>query len=144
LDKDSDFTPFMAENVPEFLRRQALRVLWRSDPVLANLDGLNDYDEDFSLATLVGKALAGAKGAKRARKKAAGKGAEEKEMAEAPETPATDPAATDATTDDDHKVVDAEWNGTDMDEAGDPRVAPKTADGDADDSDPSDGGDRLH
>ena len=30
------------------LRRLALRRLWRSDPVLANLDGLNDYDEDFA------------------------------------------------------------------------------------------------
>jgi hypothetical protein len=49
LTKDSDFTVFMQENVPEVLRRQALRVLWRSDPVLANLDGLNDYDEDFRI-----------------------------------------------------------------------------------------------
>ena len=47
LDKDSDFTPFLKDGVPEALRRQALRVLWRSDPVLANLDGLNDYDEDY-------------------------------------------------------------------------------------------------
>ena len=49
LTKDSDFTVFLQENVPEALRRKALRVLWRSDPVLANLDGLNDYDEDFSI-----------------------------------------------------------------------------------------------
>ena len=48
LDKDSDFSAFLRQGVPEEIRRQALRVLWRSDPVLANLDGLNDYDEDFT------------------------------------------------------------------------------------------------
>jgi Protein of unknown function (DUF3306) len=49
LDFHSDFTVFMAKNVPEALRRAALRKLWTSDPVLANLDGLNDYDEDYHL-----------------------------------------------------------------------------------------------
>jgi len=49
LTKDSDFTPFLADKVPEFIRRRALSVLWRSDPVLANLDGLNDYDENFRI-----------------------------------------------------------------------------------------------
>ncbi len=50
LDKDSDYTPFMQVGVPEALKKLALRALWRSDPVLANLDGLNDYDEDVKLA----------------------------------------------------------------------------------------------
>jgi Protein of unknown function (DUF3306) len=45
----SDFTVFMAKNVPEALKRAALRKLWTSDPVLANLDGLNDYCEDHHL-----------------------------------------------------------------------------------------------
>ena len=49
LTKDSDFTPFLADKVPEFIRRRALAVLWRSDPVLANLDGLNDYDLNYRL-----------------------------------------------------------------------------------------------
>jgi Protein of unknown function (DUF3306) len=49
LDFHSDYTVFLAKNVPESLRRAALRKLWRSDPVLANLDGLNDYDEDYHL-----------------------------------------------------------------------------------------------
>jgi Protein of unknown function (DUF3306) len=44
LTYESDFSVFMREGVPEFLRRQALRKLWLSDPILANLDGLNDYD----------------------------------------------------------------------------------------------------
>ena len=34
----------MREGVPEFLKKQALRKLWLSSPILANLDGLNDYD----------------------------------------------------------------------------------------------------
>jgi len=49
LGRDSDFTPFLSGKVPEFIRRKALSVLWRSDPLLANLDGLNDYDEDYNL-----------------------------------------------------------------------------------------------
>ncbi|MCP5365643.1 MAG: DUF3306 domain-containing protein [Hyphomicrobiales bacterium] len=53
LDRDSDFTVFMTETVPEELRRRALRTLWRSDPILANLDGLNDYDEDYSMVGTV-------------------------------------------------------------------------------------------
>ena len=55
LTKDSDFTPFFAQNVPDFLKRQAYRVLWRSNPIFNFRDGLDDYDEDFSLARLVGK-----------------------------------------------------------------------------------------
>jgi hypothetical protein len=49
LDAQSDYTVFLNKNVPEALRRAALRKLWASDPVLANLDGLNDYDEDYHL-----------------------------------------------------------------------------------------------
>lgn len=54
LDKDSDFTVFMQAGVPDELKNLALRALWRSDPVLANLDGLNDYDEDFGSILKVG------------------------------------------------------------------------------------------
>ena len=53
LDERSDFAPFMANGVPEILRRRALRKLWRLNPVFANLDGLNDYDEDFTDAAAV-------------------------------------------------------------------------------------------
>ena len=53
LDEDSDYTAFLQDGVPDALRRQALRKLWRSNPVLANLDGLNDYDEDYSLLGMV-------------------------------------------------------------------------------------------
>ena len=45
---EDDFSAFMQTRVPERLRRRALRVLWRSNPVLANLDKLVDYGEDFT------------------------------------------------------------------------------------------------
>lgn len=48
LTKDSDFRPFMRSGVPEELRKAALRKLWGSDPVYANLDGLVEYGEDFA------------------------------------------------------------------------------------------------
>jgi hypothetical protein len=57
LDKDSDYTPFMQDGVPEWLRRVALHKLWLSDPLLANLDGLNDYDEDFSAIGTVAREI---------------------------------------------------------------------------------------
>ena len=44
-----DLTGFFKEGVPEFIRRRALRALWVSNPILANLDGLNDYDTDFTI-----------------------------------------------------------------------------------------------
>lgn len=47
LGKDDDFSVFLKRGVPELLRRTALRKMWRTDPVFANLDGLNDYDTDF-------------------------------------------------------------------------------------------------
>lgn len=48
-----DFAAFLRAEVPERLRRQALRQLWRSNPVLANLDGLVDHGDDFSDAATV-------------------------------------------------------------------------------------------
>ncbi len=48
LEPGDDFSAFMREAVPQHIRRRALRRLWRSNPVLANLDGLNDYDTDFT------------------------------------------------------------------------------------------------
>lgn len=49
LDKHSDYTAFLRPGVAPELRNQALAKLWRSDPVFANLDGLLEYGEDFSL-----------------------------------------------------------------------------------------------
>ena len=58
LKSGDDFSAFMRAGVPEFLRKRALRVLWKSNPVLANLDGLNDYDDDFRSPELTQKVLA--------------------------------------------------------------------------------------
>lgn len=44
LTYESDFTAFLRQGVPDLVKQAALRKLWASDPVLANLDGLNDYD----------------------------------------------------------------------------------------------------
>ncbi|WP_108483224.1 DUF3306 domain-containing protein [Oceaniglobus ichthyenteri] len=47
LKMGDDFAAFMAKGVPLRLRNRALRKLWRSNPVLACVDGLNDYDDDY-------------------------------------------------------------------------------------------------
>ncbi len=51
LEQGTDITGFLRKEIPEFLRRKALRSLWRSNPVFSVLDGLNEYDEDFSKVT---------------------------------------------------------------------------------------------
>ncbi len=48
LKPGDDVKGFMKAAVPDRLRRVALRQLWRSNPVLANVDGLIDYGEDFT------------------------------------------------------------------------------------------------
>ncbi len=57
IELGTDITGFMRKEIPELLRRKALRALWRSNPVLAVLDGLNDYDEDFSNAATTVKGV---------------------------------------------------------------------------------------
>ena len=47
LNKDSDYTPFLADGVPEKVARAALRKMWSSDPIFGVRDGLDDYDENF-------------------------------------------------------------------------------------------------
>lgn len=53
LEPGSDFKAFLREGVPEELKRRALRRLWRSNPVFGLLDGLNDYDLDYTDAATV-------------------------------------------------------------------------------------------
>jgi hypothetical protein len=48
LTYESDFTGFMRKGVPPELRKRALQRLWRSNPTLANLDGLVEYGEDYT------------------------------------------------------------------------------------------------
>jgi len=57
LDKSSDYTRFIKANVPAAIQKRALRKLWASDSVFEVLDGMNDYDEDFTIDGLAGKAF---------------------------------------------------------------------------------------
>jgi uncharacterized protein DUF3306 len=52
LQPGDNIAGFMGKAVPERLRRRALRQLWRINPVLANVDGLVDYGQDFSDSAL--------------------------------------------------------------------------------------------
>ena len=53
LGPDDDYAQFLEDGVPDDLRQRALRRLWGSNPVFANLDGLNDYDLDYTDAATV-------------------------------------------------------------------------------------------
>lgn len=53
LTKGDDFSGFLSATVPDRIRRRALRRLWGLNPVLANLDGLVDYAEDYTDAATV-------------------------------------------------------------------------------------------
>lgn len=46
---ESDLSVFYKEGVPAFLKRAAMQKMWRTDPIFANVDGLNDYDQDFNV-----------------------------------------------------------------------------------------------
>ena len=58
LQEGDDFSAFLKADVPDMLRRRALRQLWRSNPALANLDGLVDYGDDFTDAATVPDVIA--------------------------------------------------------------------------------------
>jgi hypothetical protein len=51
LTDTSDYAPFFRPGVPAVLKSAALKKLWRSNPVFAVLDGLNDYDESYAWPT---------------------------------------------------------------------------------------------
>ncbi len=48
LDSAEAVREFLASAVPQRLKTRALRRLWTLNPVLANLDGLVDYGQDFT------------------------------------------------------------------------------------------------
>lgn len=48
-----DVAGFMSKTVPDRLRRRALRQFWRTNPVLANVDGLVEYGEDYTDSAMV-------------------------------------------------------------------------------------------
>lgn len=97
LTPESDFTVFLREGVPPALKKAALAKLWRSDPVLANLDGLNDYDEDFTGAaakSVVATAYKVGKGFARkiTESESRAQGGEKDAEAQAPDDPVVDSA----------------------------------------------------
>jgi len=53
LKQGDDFTVFMKSAIPARIRNLALRKLWLSNPVLANVDMLVDYGDDFTDAATV-------------------------------------------------------------------------------------------
>lgn len=57
LDRHSDYSVFLNAKVPADIRHRALQKLWSSDPVFANVDGLNDYDLDYTDKAVVVKGL---------------------------------------------------------------------------------------
>jgi len=53
MDRPEQVQELLKAAVPQRLKSRALRRLWRLNPVLANLDGLVDYGEDFTDAATV-------------------------------------------------------------------------------------------
>jgi len=56
LDGDSDYSPFLSPGVSDDLRQQAMRKLF-TQPDFNIADGLNDYDEDYTHFTGLGKVI---------------------------------------------------------------------------------------
>ena len=52
LKPGDDFAAFLNDAVPDRIKKVALRKLWTSNPILANVDGLLDYGEDFTDAAV--------------------------------------------------------------------------------------------
>lgn len=48
LDSPDAVREFLSHGLPQRLKTRALRRLWRLNPVLANVDGLVDYGEDYT------------------------------------------------------------------------------------------------
>ena len=55
IDEDTDFSVFMKDGVPDLLKKSAMAILWRTNPIFANVDGLVDYDDDFGSPDLIMK-----------------------------------------------------------------------------------------
>lgn len=112
LDEDSDYSPFLSPGVSDDLRQQAMRKLF-TQPEFNITDGLNDYDEDYTKFTGLGKVITHEMKRMLQRELDADKAAAEttdvqtasskepaKEVTAAAETEATDRVVTDAKNDD--------------------------------------------
>ena len=58
LTNTSDYTVFMKDGVPEDVKIEALRKLWRSDPIFSQSDGLTDYGDEHAVEAAPVKAAA--------------------------------------------------------------------------------------
>lgn len=126
LTYQSDYTKFMGEHVPEAIRRRALHQLWRSDPILANLDGLCDYDDDFTDAALAVKVL------KTAHKVGQGYLTDEEVAANRARGKPPEAVAEDKVTEDDGDTDDVEVTAADQDPDATPDPEMESAETDAD------------
>ena len=102
---EDDFTVFMQNKVPDIIRRKALSKLWLSHPLLANLDGLNEYDEDYTQAADAAEMVRKAFEAARLREEEAAK-KKAKEALASKEAPAEEPEDEPETADADDLVED--------------------------------------
>lgn len=57
--EEFDFSRLMQADVPAHLKRIGLRRLWRTNPLYALRDGMNDYDEDYTDAAMGVKEMKG-------------------------------------------------------------------------------------
>lgn len=124
LDESSDYTGFMRDGVPAELKKAALRRLWRSNPIIAHLDGLDDYDEDFTAITAVVAGLDKMRQAGRRLTDGDRKGTPEDEVAAPPEAdaPPPEPAESESEAAADKPVAEADSgdeNGAPADRSGD-------------------------
>ena len=53
LEHGADFKPFLRPGIPQALRQRALRRIWRVNPAIGFLDGMNEYDLDYTDAATV-------------------------------------------------------------------------------------------
>ena len=53
LQSSDEVRDFLNSAVPQRLKTRALRRLWRLNPILANVDGLVDYGEDYTDAAMI-------------------------------------------------------------------------------------------
>jgi len=88
LNEDSDYSMFMSPQVEEGVRKLALRKLFKS-PIFNVVDGLNDYDDDFTTFEALGDIVTSDMKFHEERKKAE-QAAKEREMAESSESAQTD------------------------------------------------------
>ncbi|MCP5084085.1 MAG: DUF3306 domain-containing protein [Alphaproteobacteria bacterium] len=106
LSYDDDFTVFMKTKVPDIIRRKALSKLWLSHPLLANLDGLNEYDEDYTQAADAAETVRKIFEAARLRKEEAAKKKAREALASNSSEPAPEEEAETAEADTDDLVED--------------------------------------